>query len=95
MKYFKITAKTAQEAAQKYIKEKEDEYIKCICEEIMHDASCGATAYSTKSVSDEKYITKDYLINKVKPYFEAKGFTVKENKFMDFFWLTIIWGINK
>ena len=91
MKCFKITAKTAQKATQRYIKEKEDEYIKYICEKIMHEASCGATAYLTKGVSDENYITKDYLINKVKPYFEAKGFTVKENKLMDCFWLTIIW----
>ena len=91
MKYFKITAKTAQKATQKYIKSKEDEYIKYVCEKIMHEASCGEKAYVTKGVGDESYITKDYLINTVKPYFEVRGFKVNEKEYCDAFWLQISW----
>lgn len=93
-----ITADIARENNQKYqdeLKRKQQEYKLELCDEIARSSLRGDIYVATYHTDHYEFITREYLENDLKGYFESKGFNVKLRDVCDeSCYLRISWDIN-
>lgn len=63
---------------EKDIKEKQQKYIKELCKRIKEDARKGCKSITTFWDLYEKFLTYDFQMNEIMPYFTQRGFKVTE-----------------
>lgn len=91
-----LTVDVAKANYQKYcddLKKERSDYIKSLCSEIKIKSRNGAKFIETVSLLKD-FMTYDYMINELKPYFESRGFKVTEednNTGVITSWLRISW----
>lgn len=97
IKESKLTADVARENNQKHLEElklKQQEYKLELCNDIRWTSLCGRTYVTTYNIDSYcGFVTREYLVNDLKNYFESKGFNTKFVEYNDGDgYLKISWG---
>ena len=97
LKEEKLTVNVARKNHQKYLdslKLKQQEYKLELCNDIRRRSQWGHTSIFTHSATSYcGFITREYLENDLKSYFESKGFTTRLVEYHDGdCYLRISWG---